>query len=168
MAASLILVAFGLVSIVVGFQGRSEVSDRLARENIVGTADSSIPGQLVDTGSEARAFADVMREHALAGSGGLTYAELERYVAADGGTTNDAALAATNDAGEPVANPARDLWITATALSTALEMAYFAEQVGLFAIGVALLLTGIGFAVLTTAELLYPALVKGQDRPSPA
>ncbi len=49
-----------------------------------------------------------------------------------------------------LSNPARDQWITATALSTALNVSYMADQLALFGIvvGIALLLTGIGFAVL--------------------
>ena len=64
-AASVILIAVGLGSIGLGAWGFNEVRDNLAQENIVGTPDSSIPGQKVDTGSEARAFAAVMRKHAL-------------------------------------------------------------------------------------------------------
>ena len=43
------------------------------------------------------------------------------------------------------------LWVTSTALSTALSTSYFAQQVALFSIvmGIALVLTGIGFLVLT-------------------
>ena len=50
------------------------------------------------------------------------------------------------------------MWVTSTALSTALNTAYFAESVATFAIvmGVALLLTGIGFLVLTV-QVLRPA-----------
>ena len=49
-----------------------------------------------------------------------------------------------------MSNPARDQWITATALSTALNVSYMADQLAIFGIvvGIALLLTGIGFAVL--------------------
>ena len=49
-----------------------------------------------------------------------------------------------------LSNPARDQWITATALSTALNVSYMADQLALFGImvGIALLLTGIGFGVL--------------------
>ena len=45
--------------------------------------------------------------------------------------------------------------MTATSLTTALNTAYLAEQVALFsvAMGVALLLTGIGFLVLTIGVL---------------
>ena len=48
------------------------------------------------------------------------------------------------------------MWVTSTALSTALNTAYFAESVATFAIvmGVALLLTGVGFLVLTVRVLL--------------
>ena len=61
-AASVILIAVGLGSIGLGAWGFNEVRDNLAQENIVGTPDSSIPGQKVNTGSEARAFAAVMRK----------------------------------------------------------------------------------------------------------
>jgi hypothetical protein len=120
----------------------------------VGTEDSSIPGQKVDTGSEAKAFADVMRMHALVSTGGLTYAEMGRFMSAanpdDPKGTNDEA-AALKEGGAPVSNSARDIWVTETALSTALNVAFFAERVALCSIvmGIALLLTGIGFLVLT-------------------
>jgi hypothetical protein len=47
--------------------------------------------------------------------------------------------------------------VTETALSTALNVAYFAERVSVFAIvmGFALLLTGIGFLVLTLRVLRH-------------
>jgi hypothetical protein len=49
----------------------------------------------------------------------------------------------------------RNVWVTETALSTALNTSYFAQSVALFAIvvGIALLLTGIGFLLLTTGLL---------------
>jgi hypothetical protein len=77
-----VLIAFGIGSIAIGATGINEVRDKLAQENIVGTDDSTIPGQKVDTGSEAKAFADVMRKHALESTGGLTYAEMGRFVSA--------------------------------------------------------------------------------------
>src|SRR5687767_12008776 len=82
--ASLVLAVFGAASVVVGYQGREEVRDSLAREQIVGPEDSTIPGQPVDTGSEARAQADIIREHQLNATGGLTYAEMGRFATADG------------------------------------------------------------------------------------
>jgi hypothetical protein len=157
--ASIILLAFGVTSMVVGYNGRQEVRDTLAEENIVGPEDSTIPGQLVDTGSEARAQADIMRKHMLESSQGLTYAEMGRFATPDGDPkgTNNSDLAANDVNGKPVANAVRNQWVTETSLATALNTAYFAEQVGVFAIvmGVALMLTGGGFAVLTVGTLWY-------------
>src|SRR5919202_3228582 len=149
LAASLVLIAFGVGSIYTGFDGRDRVQSDLAREQIVGTPDSTIPGRLVDTGSEAQAFANVMRKHTLEATGGQTYAQMGRYLDTAGKPTNDENAAAVKN-GKPVENPLRQLWVTETALTTALNTAYFAESVATFAIvmGGALLLVGIGFLVV--------------------
>ena len=155
--AAVLLVGSGVASMWVGYDGRNEVRDTLRAEKIYGPDDSTIPGQLVDTGSEARAQADIMREHQLKSTNGLTYAEMGRFATPDGNPagTSDANLALKDANGKPVSNAARASWINETALTTSLNTAYFAEQVGNFAIvvGVALVLTGVGFAVLTFGAL---------------
>ena len=175
-AASIVLIALGIGAIVAGIDGRSTVNDNLKQEAIVGTPDMtpagiareakaagvtnvtlptcSIANQPVTDGTSARCFAQYMRIHALEATGGLTYAQMPHYATADGKGTNDATKALTRG-GQPVDNPARDVWVTETALSTALNTSYFAQSVGLFAIvmGAALLLTGIGFLLLTTGLL---------------
>ena len=153
--ASIILIAFGIGAVYSGIDGRNYVRDNLAAEKIVGTPDSTIPNQKVDTGSEAQAFADVMRKHTLEATGGQTYAEMPRFLGKNGEPTNDEAAAQTRPNGAPVDNPARQIWVTQTALSNALNMSYFAEQVALFSIvmGVALLLTGIGFGIVSLTVL---------------
>ena len=159
LVASIILIAFGIGATVMGIAGRDTVRDNLAAEKIVGTPDmTAIAGQKVDTGAEAREFAKTMREHALAATGGKTYAEMPRFLGKDGKPTSDEKAAAVNANGAPVDNPARQIWVTETALSTALNTAYFAEQVALFSIvmGIALLLTGVGFLVLTLRLLSRP------------
>ena len=156
-AASAILIAFGIGAIYMGVDGRGYVRDNLAAEKIVGTEDSTIPGQLVDTGAKAQAFAKVMRHHTLESTGGKTYSEMGRFLTADGKDTNDEKAAAVNEqTGKPVENGLRNLWVTETALTTALNTAYFAEQVATFAIvmGIALLLAGLGFGVLTLRALM--------------
>jgi len=158
-AASVVLIAFGIGSIVTGFNGRDRVQSDLAREQIVGTPDSTIPNQKVDTGSEAQAFANVMRKHTLEATGGQTYAQMGRFLDASGKPTNNENKAAKDaKTGQPVENGLRNMWVNETALTTALNTAYFAESVATFAIvmGFALLLTGIGFLVLTI-RLLVPA-----------
>jgi hypothetical protein len=160
-AASIILIVLGIGATVVGVDGRERVQSDLAREQIIGTPDSSIPGQKVDTGSEAQAFADVMRKHSLEATGGETYAQMGRYLDVNGKPTDDEKAAATDPkSGKPVENPLRQLWVTETALTTALNTAYFAESVATFAIvmGIALLLSGVGFLVLTLR--LLPAARK--------
>ena len=173
--ASSVLVLLGLAMIVIGIVGRADVQDRLAQENIVGSPDMtpeatepaveeaglsgevevpdcSVADEEVDTGSKAKCFADYIRVHALEATGGKTYAEMPRAVFVDSGKPVpedqiDKALAS----GEAEDNPERNIWINATALSTALNTSFFAESVALFTIvvGIALILIGIGLLVLT-------------------
>jgi hypothetical protein len=148
-----------------GIDGRDTVRSELAREQIVGTPDSTIPGQKVDTGSEAQAFAKIMRHHTLEATGGKTYSEMGQYLDASGKPTDDKAAAAIDPkTKQPVANAQRNIWVTETALTTALNTSYFAEQVANFAIvmGIALLLAGIGFAVLTFRALPARARTEGR------
>jgi hypothetical protein len=170
-AASVLLIAFGIGATIVGISGRDRVQTELAREQIVGTPDSTIPNQLVNTGSEAQAFAKVMRKHTLEATGGKTYSQMPRFASADGKGTNDEKAALKNPkSGTPVDNPARGIWVTETALTTALNTAYFAESTATFVIvmGIAMLLTGIGFLVLTLGVLRGPAAVREKSRTTPA
>lgn len=181
-AASVVLIAFGIGALVMGASGRSTVRDNLAQESITGTPDmtpkaiaaeakaagltnvdlptKSVAGQTIDTGAKARTFANYMRIHALEATGGKVYAEMPRYATADGKGTNDAKAALKDPkSGRPADNAARNVWVTETALSTALNTSYFAENVALFSVvmGIAMLLTGIGFLVLTLRLLVRPA-----------
>ena len=164
-AASIVLIAFGIGAVVIGVNGRDQVRSDLAREQIVGTPDSTIPGQKVDTGSEAQAFANVMRKHTLEATGGQTYAQMGQFLDKAGKPTSDEKAAAIDPKTQkPVSNPARQIWVTETALSTALNTAYFAESVATFAIviGAALLIIGLGLMILTLRLLRQPA-----DAPAP-
>jgi hypothetical protein len=163
--AGAVLIVFGIVAIYMGVDGRSTVRDSIAQEQIVfGNAadDEAVAAhaeqwseEQVKTGEQARAFALIMRDHALEGSDGLTYAQMGRFVSADNpddaAGTSDEAAAAKDEEGNPISNGARNTWVTATALSTALNMSYMAEQLAIFGIvvGVALLLAGIGFIILS-------------------
>jgi len=185
--AGAILVTFGVVAIVMGFNGRSTVADSLKLEKITGTPDmtpaliakeakeagltgvslptKSVAGLSVNSGERARTFASYMRIHALEASGGYTYSQMGRFQAkpdtpkaqlAVGGGTDNPQWALTDTATkQPVANGARNIWVTETALATALNTSYMADKLGLFGIvvGVALLLSGIGFIILAFAAL---------------
>jgi hypothetical protein len=118
-AAGVILIAFGIGTLVLSIAGHNEVRSQLEREAIVGSPDMtpdeiakgaqeaglpdsidlptcSVAGEEIDTGSEAKCFADYMRIHALESTGGLSYAEMGQYVSAadpsDKAGTNDPAL----------------------------------------------------------------------------
>ena len=162
-AASIVLVAFGIGAIGLGAWGLNEVRDSIAAQKITATPDAAEltggalqPGQEIKTGADARHFATIMEHHALESTGGKRYAEMGRFLTPEGKDTSDEALAAKTPDGRPVENGLRNLWVTETALSTALNMAFFSERVAVFSIvmGIALLLTGIGFLVLTIGGAL--------------
>ena len=101
-----------------------------------------------------------MRIHALESTGGLSYAEMGQYVSAadpsDKAGTNDPAAAQKDADGNPVSNGARNIWVTETSLSTALNTSFLAESTALFGIvvAVALVLAGIGFIILALGGAL--------------
>jgi len=72
------------------------------------------------------------------------------------GATSDTKYAQVDRTGQPVENGLRNLWVTETALTTALNTSYMAERLADFGIvvGVALLLSGIGFAILAIGGAL--------------
>jgi hypothetical protein len=204
--AAVILIAFGIAAVVLGFNGRDTVGNTLQAEYITGTPDMtptaikpevasikseqaklaaqfkaagvdfqatpvsapscSVAGESVDGGDSARCFAQYMRIHALAGTSGLVYSQMGRWVAKEGtpfeftdgiGGTNEEKYAVVDaKTQQPVANGRRDLWVTETALTTALNASYMADQISVFGIvvGFALLLAGIGFGILALGGAL--------------
>ena len=147
--AAAVLIVLGIAVIVVGVVGRSYVQDQVQKEKIVGSDDMtpdateaaikeagledvsapscSVAGEKVENGKQAKCFADYMRIHTLEATGGKTYSQFAQD------------------------DPKRDIWVTETALTTALYTSYFAANVALFAIivGIVMLLVGIGFVILT-------------------
>jgi hypothetical protein len=182
-AAGVVLIAFGAGAIYMGVDGRDTVRDSLKQEQItfgsvedpaVAKHASQWAEEQVTTGEQARAFALIMREHALESGDGLTYAQMGRFVAADNpddpAGTSDEAAALKDASGAPVSNAARNTWVTQTALSTALNMSYMAEQLALFGmvVGVALLLAGVGFIILTLSGALRREKAAGRAPASTA
>jgi hypothetical protein len=175
-----VLIAFGAVALYLGINGYQTVRDELKKEYIVGGADmapaeiqkaaseANLPASIklptcdvvdesIDTGTKARCFAQYMRIHALEATGGLSYAQMGRFQSAakpdDPAGTSDEAAAAKDENGQPISNGPRNIWINETALSTALNVSYMAQQISVFGIvvGIALLLTGIGLVILAFA-----------------
>ena len=190
--AGAILVAFGVVAIVMGFNGRSTVTDSLKQENIVGSADMT-PALIVKEAKAAGLTASDVPSMSVAGkaiNSGRPRPRIRQlhadsrprgdrwlHLRPDGPVPGQARRAeGTAGSGrrhgqpavgsdrrclkQPVSNGARDLWVTETALTTALNTSYMADKLGLFGIvvGFALFLSGIGFVVLA-----YAALHRKQD-----
>jgi hypothetical protein len=190
LVAAVVLIVFGAAAIAMGANGRATVNKSLQNEYIVGSSDmtptaikaeakqagiysavtdwptKSVANQKINTGDKARAFAGYMRIHALEASGGLTYAQMGRFLAkpgtpakftdGQGGTSIDKYAALDPKTKQPVDNGRRNVWVTETALTTALNTSYMASQLGLFGIvvGIALLLSGFGFAILAIGGAL--------------
>ena len=129
------------------------------------TPSCSVANKQVTNGSEARCFAKYMRIHTFEATSGLTYSQMGRYTAKPGtpiqftdglGGTNDTQHAVTDPkTQQPASNGRRDIWVTYTALTTALNSSYMASQLALFGlvVGIALLLAGIGFVILALGVL---------------
>ena len=183
--AALVLVAFGIASLVLGVSGRNEVRKDVQREYIVGSPDMNktaiaaeakeaklpaailatlptcnVAGKAINSGPRAKCFASYMRIHTLEATGGFTYSQMGRLaekpgtpkseLAIGGGTNNPDWALVDLKTKQPVTNHARDIWVTETALTTALNTSFFAEQVSLFSIviGIALMLVGFGLGIL--------------------
>src|SRR5436305_13762782 len=106
--AAVVLIAFGIASIVLGASGGNTVRHNLAEQKIVGTPDMTpaaitgeakkahldtsklaipsctVAGKTVNSGSSARCFAQYMTIHALEATGGLYYSQMPRYATANG------------------------------------------------------------------------------------
>jgi hypothetical protein len=126
----------------------------------------SVANKAVTNGAAARCFAQYMQIHALEATGGFVYSQMGQYEAKpgtpktdltpDGATSNKLMALLDPKTHQPVANGARNVWVTETALSTALNTSYMASQLALFGIvvGVALVLSGFGFAILAIGGAL--------------
>jgi hypothetical protein len=191
-AAGVVLIAFGIASLVLAIGGHNEVGTQLEQEQIVGSPDMTpeaiaqeakdaglpasidlptcnVADETIDTGSEAKCFAGYMRIHALESTGGLTYAQMGRFQSAanpdDPAGTSDEAAAAKDENGQPISNGARNIWVTETALATALNVSFLAESTALFGVvvAIALILAGIGFIVLALGGALRRARESGGE-----
>jgi hypothetical protein len=192
LVAAGVLVVFGVGAVGQGLEGRSTVRDALALEGVTGAPHMtparvaahvrqaglegvalptcSVAGRPIDDGASARCFAQYMRIDALVATGGKTYAQLPPFASKDGTGTYDVAGAVKMPDGGPMDNPKGRLWVTETALTTALNTSYMAEQISLFgiAVGGAFLLVGLAFgaAALRGVRIARPSLAIARRHPA--
>lgn len=118
--SAFLAVLVGIVLVSGGIWGIVFTYQNVVRENITTPEDASIPNAPVRGPFTLKAQADIIRTHALRIAGGQTYAEMPRQVPkldADGKPILD-------EEGKEVMvpNEARNTWVTATTLITALNL----------------------------------------------
>jgi hypothetical protein len=155
-----------------------EAVDKAGLKNVT-IPSCDVAGKPINSGSRARCFAQYMNIHALEATGGFVYSEMGQFTAkpdapkselAPGGGTNNPEFAQVDPkTQQPVSNGARNIWVTETALATALNVSYMASQLSLFSlvVGIALLLTGVGFIILALGALGKGAEPKETAGPAP-
>ena len=145
----------------------SAIQDEASKAGLenVDLPSCDVAGKPIDNGSRARCFAQYMNIHALEATGGFVYSQMGRFTAkpdapkselAEGGGTDNPEFAVVDPkTKQPVENGARNIWVSETGLSTALNVSYMASALSLFSlvVGIALILAGIGFLVLAIAAL---------------
>ena len=146
-SSTLALIA-GITLTIGGVWGISFTYTNVSQENITTPSDASIPNTSVKGPFTLKSQADVIRNHTLNSTEGKTYAEMPRKVP----KFDDNGNQLLDVSGEPVmvSNEARNIWITATTLMTALNLGIvtyaFSGLIILF--GLVSIWTGIIFYIL--------------------
>lgn len=147
--SSVLAIFAGIVMFVGGVWGITFTYQNISREKIVTPADSASPNTPVVGPMSLKVQADIIREHTLKTTGGKVYAEMPRQIA----KLDEAGKPVLDKDGKPVmiSNTARDMWITATTLTTALNLGIltyvFSGLILLF--GLISIWTGIVFGALS-------------------
>ena len=136
-----VLVGAGVFMVVEGRAAHDEVRTTLADERIITTEDAEIPLAEVDSAEEARAQADIIREHALAATGGKTYAELDRD------------------------DPARAVYLNSVTLRTALMESYLAFKVSDLVVGMGVIVALLGLSHVALGVFLGLAMKSREQVP---
>jgi len=156
--------AGGVYATVRGFDAKDQVRAELLAQNITTPEDAAIPNARVDDAATANAMAEIIGVHAAEATGGQTYAEMGRFLAADGGDTSDEALALKDDEGNPVPNPLRNVAFQASSLQTSLHTSHMAFNVADLVIGLGVFIAVLGLVIggigLTLGALVNPGLAR--------
>ena len=141
LVSSFAAIIAGLVLVGGGVWGMAFTYTNVAKENITTPDDAFVPGVPVRGPLTLKAQADIMRVHTLRMTEGKTFAEMPRQIP----KLDAEGKPILGEDGNPVmtANTARDIWITATTLITALNLGLFA-----YAFSAVVLLSGI-FSIWT-------------------
>ena len=124
LVSSFLAIIVGLVLVGSGVWGLTFTYKNVVKENITTPDDASIPSVPVRGPFTLKAQADIIRKHTLKMTDSKTFAEMPRQIPKldmEGKPILD-----ENNKPAMTANTARDIWITATTLITALNLGIFA------------------------------------------
>ncbi|MET7986785.1 hypothetical protein [Streptomyces sp. NPDC005281] len=143
------LIVAGPVMLVRARGGRNEIRTELAAQKIT-FPDRGLPAELeayaghpVETGTEAHAYAEFIKGNLVRATGGRTYAEITAELHAAGG--EDEQLSRL-----------RQTAFMGQSLRASLMSAYQAWQITTLVAGLGAALTGLGVALVATADALTP------------
>jgi len=135
--------------VLTGVWGVMFTYQNVVREKIVTPEDASLPNKKVVGPFTLKAQADVIRKHTLKATNGKTYAEMPQQIQKVDATGSPV----LDQTGKPVMipNPARNIWITATTLTTALNLGIisYAFSGAIILFGLISIWTGVVFAGLS-------------------
>ncbi len=144
--AALLGFMVGIIMIVIGSFGIVFIYNNISKENIVTPSDASIPNTRVTGIRTLKSQADVIRKHTLDSTNGKTFAEMPRQIE----KLDEQGNTIKGEDGKPimVPNTARDMWITATTLITALHFGIvtYAFSILIVIVGFMSLITGYVFS----------------------
>jgi hypothetical protein len=160
--AGLAMLVAGPIMVAKGFHGQTQVRHQLVAQKIVFPADakSGLPkaqagfaGQQVRTGTQAKAYADMVETHVREATGGKTYSQVSgEWIAAGMKPGKLADLRQTAFMGE--------------SLRGSLMGAYQAWEVTWLVIGLGALVTGLGIVFIGIGAALRPRRVTVPDSPA--
>lgn len=122
--SSFLAITAGIIMIGSGVWGIIFTYQNVVREQITTPADASIPDTLVRGPLTLKSQADIIRKHVLETTGDKTFSQMPQKIQKQDAKGN----LVIDEKGAPVmvSNDARTIWITATTLMTALNLAIIA------------------------------------------
>lgn len=140
----------GVFMLLAGVYGAIYTYNSIARENIITPQEAAISSASVRGPLTLKAQADIIRVHTLKATGGQVFADMPRSVP----HVDDKGKQVLGKDGKPVMvdNAARNIWVTATTLTTALDLGILTYAFSAFVIFMGLVMIGFGYILCKLSQ----------------